>query len=100
MPKYPRRRDDNERAIVDALRAAGATVQAIDATGVPDLLVGYNGVTYLVEVKQAHGQAGVGMRKTASGLRDSQEAWFAMWRGLTPAIATTPAEALAAIGAA
>ena len=97
--RYPRRRDDNEAVIVKALRQAGASVQPLDVTGVPDLLVGYNGVTYLVEVKQEHGRAGVGMAKSASGLRETQEAWWAKWCGAQPAIATTAAEALAAIGA-
>lgn len=99
MSKYPRRRDDNERAIVVALRKVGASVQAIDATGVPDLLVGYKGATYLLEVKQLVGRPGVGMRKTTSGLRESQDAWFAAWRGRAPAIVTTAHEALIAIGA-
>jgi hypothetical protein len=42
------KRDDNERQIVDALRQAGAFVQPLDAV---DLLVGFRGVWYVMEVK-------------------------------------------------
>ena len=51
MGKHTRRaakRDDNERGIVDALRAAGAFVQPLDAV---DLLVGYRGRWVVMEVK-------------------------------------------------
>ena len=99
MATFARRRDENERDIVKALRKAGASVTGLNETGVPDLLVGYEGRTYLLEVKQQHGAPGAGMRKTDSGLRETQEKWWAAWRGLAPAIVTTSLEALTAIGA-
>lgn len=92
------RRDDNEREIINVLEAAGATVQQLDGTGLPDLLVGFRGVTYLIEIKYKAQLSGKGRKKTASGLRESQEAWFALWQGMAVEIATTPREALAAIG--
>ena len=50
------RRDDNERAIVDALKAHGATVVQLSGRGVPDLLVGYaHEVWVLMEVKATRG---------------------------------------------
>lgn len=42
------KRDDNESSIVDGLRALGAFVQSLDQI---DLLVGYRGYWYLLEVK-------------------------------------------------
>ena len=45
--------DANHEQVVTALRAAGATVQSLAGVGkgVPDLLVGYQGQTLLMEVK-------------------------------------------------
>lgn len=44
------KRDDNESSIVDGLRALGAFVQPLDQI---DLLVGYRGYWYLLEVKDS-----------------------------------------------
>ena len=52
------RTDSNQSLIVDALRKAGCSV-AITATigdGFSDLVVGYNGVNYLMEVKGHFGK--------------------------------------------
>lgn len=100
MSKWARQRDANEAPIVEALRRAGASVTKIDSRGAPDLLVGFEGRTYLIEVKQDHGKPGKGMAKTASGLRETQEKWWSEWFGAPPQIATTIPEALAVIGAA
>lgn len=99
MSRYALRRDDCEAHIVVALRAVGASVQSLSETGCPDLLVGYRGVTYLLECKDAHGRAGKGHRRTTSGLRASQDDWFGRWKGAAPIVVTTPEEALAAIRA-
>jgi len=51
---YARKVDSNQRAIVDALRAVGVLVEprlARVGEGVPDLLCGYHGETWLLEVK-------------------------------------------------
>jgi len=96
--RFARNRDANERDIVRALRAAGATVQQLDATGVPDLLVGWRGETLLLEVKPEHGKAERHGKRTATGLRGTQELWWASWRGRPPVVVTTPEEALAVLG--
>jgi hypothetical protein len=96
---HGKRRDACEAIIVTALRAVGASVQQLDGAGLPDLLVGYEGRTYLLEVKDTHGKQGRGMKKTATGLRETQERWWASWRGATPIVVTTADEALVAIGA-
>lgn len=104
------RRDANEPEIVKALRAAGASVK-IDKSGdgAPDLLVGYRGVTYHLEVKLPLGpeggnpSRGTGAARVSAGgdgtLSRDQIDWWAAWRGAPPVIVRTPAEALAAIGA-
>ena len=101
------RRDSNEVDIVRALEAAGASVTYMGAPGVPDLLVGYAGHTHLLEVKQplgpAGGKRGGGSTRPGQGgdgvLSADQLAWWQEWRGASPVIVRTPAEALAAIGA-
>lgn len=101
------RRDPNEPEIVDALRSAGATVVPLSGPGLPDLLVGLAGRTYLLEVKQPlgprGGKRGGGASRPGQGgdgvLTEAQVAWWAAWRGAPPVIVRTPAEALAAIGA-
>lgn len=49
------KRDVNEAEIVLALQYAGATVVRLSQKGVPDLLVGFEGVNYLMEVKTRKG---------------------------------------------
>jgi len=46
--------DTNHKEIVKALRDAGATVVSLAAMkhGIPDILVGYNGETILMEIKR------------------------------------------------
>ncbi len=99
--KYARRRDSNEKPIIEALKAAGAFVQPLDGTGVPDLLVGYKGQTFLIEVKDpkmgARNSRTQHGHKTATGMRESQEKWWAQWLGAQPHLVTTPEEAVAFI---
>jgi len=74
--------DANQPAIVQALRAFGATVQPLHTVGagVPDLLVGYRGRTALVEVKD-------GLRPPSERrLTTDQQEWHGNWRGGTLAI--------------
>lgn len=49
------RRDSNEPEIVQALLASGCTVVRLSAKGCPDLLVGFHGINYLIEVKEVKG---------------------------------------------
>lgn len=86
--------DANQAAIVSALRAAGATVQSLAAVGkgCPDLLVGHQGTTYLMECKDG--------RKPPSGrlLTPDQIDWHAGWRGGACVVVNSPDEALAFMG--
>ena len=88
------RSDDNQPAVVSALRGVGATVEHLHRVGggCPDLLVGYRGVNYLLEVKDG------GKPPSAQKLTPFQELWHQDWRGHV-VIVNSPAAALAAIGA-
>lgn len=99
MPRYAKRRDVCERGIIDALIAVGASVTQLDAKGAPDLLVGFRGATILLEAKDAHGSFKRNGKKSQSGLRATQDEWWARWTGAAPIVVTTPDEALRAIGA-
>lgn len=69
--------DANHEQVVSALRAAGASVQSLAGVGkgVPDLLVGFQGKTLLMEIKDG--------RKTPSERRltEDQVRWHGAWRG-------------------
>ncbi len=66
--QYKNKRDANEPDIVDAFRKMGCTVEHLDKP--LDLLVGYQGRTYLVEVKAEK-----------KDLNKTQEDWVKGWRG-------------------
>ena len=70
------RRDTIHADIVAALRAVGASVQDLAAVGggVPDILVGYRGVNYLMEIKTPR-------HTTKAGTHARQQEWHAGWRG-------------------
>jgi Holliday junction resolvase len=69
--------DDNQKAIVNVLRQIGASVQSLAATGkgCPDLLVGYHGINYLMEVKDGD------KVPSKQKLTIDQEDWHSLWRG-------------------
>ena len=68
--------DANQNDIVDALRGAGAVVRIISqGDGIPDLLVGYNGFTILMEVKD--GDKVPSKRK----LTELEQKFFDEWEG-------------------
>jgi len=90
-------RDTNEPEIVAALVKAGASVTRINGTGVPDLLVGFRGQTFLLEVKMPAGDRS-GKKRGAAQLNAEQLAWWETWLGRAPVVVRSPAEALAAIG--
>ena len=78
--------DANQTAVISALRAAGAYVWII---GLPvDLLVGYKGHTFLVEIKD-------GPKKRLTAL---QQDFFSNWSGSTLARIDGPEAALRMIG--
>lgn len=80
------RRDDNETEIVTALESVGCSVYRLSQAGIPDLLVGRAGVTYLLEVKQAKG-----------ALTDEQKYFFETWRGNAHVVRTVE-DALEVVG--
>lgn len=98
---FAKQRDANEAAIVEALELAGAAVQRLSEPGVPDLLVSYDNVLHLIEVKRvvAGRKVHVGKGGDDRGLTPAQTKWWARWKGKPPVIVQTAAEALAAIGA-
>ncbi len=51
-----RKRDSNEKAIVEALEARGAIIYHLSGKGIPDLLVSFRGRWWPVEVKSAKGR--------------------------------------------
>jgi len=69
--------DDNQTAIVEALREAGYKVQSLAAVGngCPDLLVGVNGRNVLIEVKD--GDKCLSERL----LTPMQKVWHTEWTG-------------------
>lgn len=82
--RYAARVDENQSAVVDALRTAGAQVYI---AGHPlDLLVQHRGETFLMEVKRKDGT-----------LTDDQEDFLGWWLGRV-VIVTGVDEALSALG--
>jgi hypothetical protein len=85
--------DANHCQVVSALRAAGASVQSLAAVGkgVPDLLVSFNGVNLLMEVKDGN------KSKSAQRLTEDQIKWHGAWQGPV-CIVDGPEAALRMIG--
>ena len=84
--RYAARVDANQEQIVLALRSAGAYVWII---GLPvDLLVGFRGHTFLVEIKSTS-------KKRFTGLQDD---FFENWSGSTLSRIDSPEAALRMIG--
>ena len=84
--RHAARVDENQKTIVDALRKAGAFVWII---GLPvDLLVGYKGHTFLVEIKST----------SKKRLTSLQADFFENWSGSTLARIDSPEAALRMLG--
>jgi hypothetical protein len=76
MRKYGRT-DANQREIVEACIALGASVCSLSniGNGCPDLVVGYHGINYLLEVKD-------GCKPPSARKLTPDEAQFiSLWRG-------------------
>lgn len=84
--RHARRVDKNQEAIVKVFRGCGASVEVLSdvGRGVPDLLVGFRGITLLVEVKSEKGKLTVEQRN-----------WNVAWSGSTPIIVRSIDDALA-----
>ncbi|MCU4576111.1 hypothetical protein ACMHYC_10865 [Acinetobacter courvalinii] len=69
--------DANQTEIVKALRQVGASVQSLASTGkgCPDLLVGFRGVNWLLEIKDGQ------KVKSARKLTPDQIEWHESWCG-------------------
>lgn len=104
MVRYTKNhRDANEPDIVKGLRGIGAVVELLQGKDIPDLLVGWRGSNYLIEVKNMEGLMG-NLRgranRGASILRPGQEEWHRRWlKSGQCAVATTLNDALRIIGA-
>lgn len=87
------KRDESEPGIVSALEAMGCTVFRLSLP--VDLLVGYLGVTHLVEVKTPaeRGKEGRGKGK----MTELQGDFMETWRGETVAVVFTVEEAVALV---
>lgn len=84
--------DANQTEIVAALSRVGASVQSLHTVGrgVPDLLVGFRGQTYLLEVKNRDGK---------NKIEETQKEWHRSWKGTPALIVESVEQALRAIGA-
>jgi hypothetical protein len=84
LSKWKRKADSNHSEITAAYRKIGARVLDLSRAGggVPDLLVGYRGTLWLVEIKTETGK-----------LNALQQAFHALWKGYTH-IVRTPEEAV------
>jgi len=87
--RHAAKADENQQRIVEALRCVGATVEHLSPArkgGCPDLLVGYQGQNYLLEVK-----------REKQRLNERQYKWHKGWRGMV-AVVRNPGDALDVIG--
>lgn len=84
--------DANQSEIIAALRRIGATVQPLHAVGAgcPDLLVGWRGMTSLLEIKDGS------KPPSARKLTPDQVKWHAEWQGHV-AVVESVKEAIEAI---
>lgn len=100
MSRFARHKDTAHRPTVIALRAAGASVEAMDLKDGPDLLVGYMGSTLLMEVKtRAEREEKDGYKRSREGrLSQGQEAWHAAWKGGRVLTVYGPEDALIGLG--
>lgn len=95
LHRHAAARDANEPEIVHALEAIGATVLRLPKP--VDLLVGYRGQTFLLEVKLPAGPKGGTKDRT---LTDAQVEFFNAWRGGMVAVVRSVDEALRILRAA
>jgi hypothetical protein len=83
---FAKTRDANEPEIMKALKSVGATIIKLDRV---DLLVGYSGTNFLLEVKNPLGR---------NKIEDSQQWLLDNWKGQYKIVRSVE-EALTAIGA-
>ena len=81
------RRDRNETTIVALARRLGASVEYLDLKDGPDLVVGWQGQNWLIEVKRPLGRRG-GASEDGQRLSHGQERWHAAWKGKVAVVRT------------
>ena len=86
--------DANHSEVVKALRQIGCSVASLASVGcgIPDLVVGYRGVNWLLEVKDGS------KPPSARKLTDDEAAFMAAWRGQY-AVVETVEQAIAVVTA-
>ena len=89
-PIRAKRRDVNEKEIIDGLKAASCSVLQLD---VVDLLVGRAGANFILEVKNPD------QPPSKRRLTESEDAFIRSWRGRPVVVVETLEEALRAVGA-
>lgn len=69
--------DGNHQEIVEGLRGVGASVQSLATIGkgCPDILVGFRGVNYVMEIKDGN------KPPSARKLTPDEKKWHFDWRG-------------------
>ena len=90
LNRHAKCRDACEKGIIEALRAAGALVVQLDKP--LDLLVGFDGAWWLIEVKMPGGRLTAGQEKFLTDVA-------AAGLGAVTAVVRTATEALQLIGA-
>jgi Holliday junction resolvase len=85
--------DSNQREIVQVLRELGCSIAHthVIGRGFPDLIVGYGGHNYLIEIKDGS------KPPSKQRLTPDEEAWHTSWRGQI-AVVNSIAEALNVCG--
>ncbi len=94
MPRYAAKVDDNQPEIVAAWRAVGASVLLLHRVGegCPDTLVGFRGLSHLVEIKDGN------KIPSARKLTKHQVEFHADWLGSPVHVVKNVDEALAVLG--
>lgn len=72
-----KRVDENQKDITKAFREGGASVLILSSVGkgCPDLCIGFNGLNYLIEVKNEH------KPPSARKLTEHEQLFFDKWKG-------------------
>lgn len=93
MKHYPKL-DANQKEIVKGLRDRGLSVQSLASIGrgCPDILVGYRGANFLLELKNDK------LSKSQTELNEDQVKWHASWVGQKATVKNL-GQALFAVGA-
>ena len=76
---YAKKVDANQKILVEYIRSLGASVCHLHTAhkGVPDIVIGFQGVNYFCEIKGLKGS-----------LNERQVKWFSDWKGQAIVIRT------------